>query len=254
MSSIGRREVFQLIREVLDLSVYEAKVYLLLLAGGTLTVGELSRRGRIPKSKVYEALKSLALKGLVVRVNSSPLKYSTVPVRKGIYNRLFQLRMELARKERLADELIKVLEGFEFDEGAVAVNLEGESFKTSLTFDLMIAREEVLLAISELALNFSWPFSYISLNSSVNFKFLTPKVPPLVKYLIDNGLFERVEIKDCDYVRQPFLVIDEKITYLIIISDSGKVSSVIRVEDKDFSEQMAFTFRKIWEKCEEGDS
>ncbi len=246
------RELIKLLQEVLDLNVYEAKIYLLLSIKGSLSASELSRGSGIPKSKVYEALRSLTSKGLLTTVNSSPLRYSVIPIRRGVSNRLFQLRMELVKREKRAKELVRALERFFEGDDLTAVNLNEDSFEASLSLDVMGAREEVLLAISELALELRWSFSPLYFRSSrdVVFKFLTPKIPPVVRYLIDHGFLGKVELRACDKVEQPFLVIDKRITYLLIVSPSGKASSIIRIEDEGFSRQMAFLFLKLWEKCE----
>lgn len=55
----------------LGLSLYEARIYLGLLAGGSQNGNELSKTAGVPSSKVYGTLDKLARMGIVAKVNTS---------------------------------------------------------------------------------------------------------------------------------------------------------------------------------------
>ena len=67
--------------EVLDalksigLNLYERKIYVSLLAKGIATAGEVSGIAKVPRSRSYDILESLAEKGFVVLQPSKPIKY-----------------------------------------------------------------------------------------------------------------------------------------------------------------------------------
>ncbi len=67
--------------EVLDalkgigLNLYERKIYVALLAKGIATAGEVSGIAKVPRSRSYDILESLAEKGFVVLQPAKPIKY-----------------------------------------------------------------------------------------------------------------------------------------------------------------------------------
>lgn len=67
--------------EVLDalksigMNLYERKIYVSLLAKGIATAGEVSGIAKVPRSRSYDILESLADKGFVILQPSKPIKY-----------------------------------------------------------------------------------------------------------------------------------------------------------------------------------
>lgn len=67
--------------EVLDalkgigLNLYERKIYVALLAKGIATAGEVSGIAKVPRSRSYDILESLADKGFVILQPAKPIKY-----------------------------------------------------------------------------------------------------------------------------------------------------------------------------------
>ena len=67
--------------EVLDalksigMNLYERKIYVSLLAKGIATAGEVSGIAKVPRSRSYDILESLAEKGFVILQPSKPIKY-----------------------------------------------------------------------------------------------------------------------------------------------------------------------------------
>jgi len=59
----------------IGLNLYERKLWVALLSRGTSTAGELSSLAKVPHSRTYDVLESLAEKGFVVIQNAKPLKY-----------------------------------------------------------------------------------------------------------------------------------------------------------------------------------
>ena len=59
----------------IGLNLYERKLWVALLSRGTSTAGELSSLAKVPHSRTYDVLESLAEKGFVMIQNAKPMKY-----------------------------------------------------------------------------------------------------------------------------------------------------------------------------------
>ncbi len=99
------------------LSEYEAKVLLALIAKGDLTVKELSEYSGVPRTSVYDVVKSLEDKGLV-EVYGKPLRVRSLNSEdlmrifsRKVEENLRYLREELPAIEREKTEEIKVYRG-----------------------------------------------------------------------------------------------------------------------------------------------
>ncbi len=62
----------------IGLNLYERKLFVALLSRGTSTAGELAELSKVPRSRTYDVLESLADKGFVVVKNAKPLQYVAV--------------------------------------------------------------------------------------------------------------------------------------------------------------------------------
>lgn len=71
---IGSQEVLDALKNI-GLNLYERKIYVALLAKGVATAGEVSEIAKVPRSRSYDVLESLADKGFVVSQSSKPIKY-----------------------------------------------------------------------------------------------------------------------------------------------------------------------------------
>jgi len=71
---IVSQTVLDALRQI-GLNLYERKLWVALLSRGTSTAGELSSLARVPHSRTYDVLESLAEKGFVMIQSSKPLKY-----------------------------------------------------------------------------------------------------------------------------------------------------------------------------------
>lgn len=63
----------------MGLNLYERKLWVALLSRGTSTAGELSSLAKVPHSRTYDVLESLAEKGFVMVQTTKPLKYVAIP-------------------------------------------------------------------------------------------------------------------------------------------------------------------------------
>lgn len=62
----------------IGLNLYERKLWVALLSTGSATAGELSNLAKVPHSRTYDVLESLAEKGFVMMQTSKPLKYVAI--------------------------------------------------------------------------------------------------------------------------------------------------------------------------------
>jgi sugar-specific transcriptional regulator TrmB len=74
---IVSQEVLDALRQI-GLNLYERKLWAALLSRGTSTAGELSSLAKVPHSRTYDVLESLAEKGFVMIQSSKPLRYVAV--------------------------------------------------------------------------------------------------------------------------------------------------------------------------------
>jgi sugar-specific transcriptional regulator TrmB len=72
------RDSKQILREI-GLNTYEVDAYFALLEGGQMTAMEISKKAKVPYSKIYEVLNSLKEKGWIKIVESRPNKYYPLP-------------------------------------------------------------------------------------------------------------------------------------------------------------------------------
>lgn len=98
----------------LDLSRYEAAVYVSLLQQGEATALELADRSGVPRQRVYDVLDSLCSKGLCRRTEERPRRHVAVEPRRALPPMLEQRQRrqeaENARYARLIQELITELQ------------------------------------------------------------------------------------------------------------------------------------------------
>ena len=75
---IVKDEFLSRLRKIFDLNLYEVRVWTALLSRGTATAGILSVLAKVPHSRTYDVLESLAEKGFVMIQTTKPLKYVAI--------------------------------------------------------------------------------------------------------------------------------------------------------------------------------
>ncbi len=106
-------EVMDALKSI-GLNLYERKLWVALLAKGVATAGELSIVAKVPRSRSYDVLQTLADKGFVVVQASKPLKYVAVAPKEALERAKKKLkddlklkieRVERLQKSKLVEEL-----------------------------------------------------------------------------------------------------------------------------------------------------
>ena len=75
---VGTQQLLDTLKQI-GLNLYERKLWVSLLSRGTSTAGELSSLAKVPHSRTYDVLESLAEKGFVMVQTTKPLKYVAIP-------------------------------------------------------------------------------------------------------------------------------------------------------------------------------
>ena len=93
--------------KAIGLNLYERKLWVALLARGTATAGELSEITKVPRSRTYDILESLADKGFVIIQNAKPLRYVAVPPEEALERWKKRYEEKVREMQERIDNMIK---------------------------------------------------------------------------------------------------------------------------------------------------
>lgn len=91
---VASQNVLDTLKQI-GLNLYERKLWVALLSRGTATAGELSSLARVPHSRTYDVLESLAERGFVIIQTSKPLRYMAVAPKEALERAKKKLRDDL---------------------------------------------------------------------------------------------------------------------------------------------------------------
>ncbi len=144
---VASQKVLDALKQI-GLNLYERKLWVALLSKGAATAGELSSLAKVPHSRTYDVLETLADKGFVLVQLKKPIKYVAVDPKEAIERAKKKLRenakIQIERMERIEKssemkELEKIFKkGFETVEpGELTGSLKGrdaldEKLETSI--------------------------------------------------------------------------------------------------------------------------
>lgn len=74
---VATQQILDAIRQI-GLNLYERKLWVALISRGTSSAGELSKLAKVPHSRTYDVLESLADKGFVMIQTTKPIKYIAI--------------------------------------------------------------------------------------------------------------------------------------------------------------------------------
>ena len=171
----------EILKEI-GLNENEIKVYIILLRLGSSKVNEVYDKTKIPRSFIYEVLKSLIDKGLVSYVIKSGIRYYEAA-------KPLKLKEILKEKESKLDSILPELENIKkLVKKKPTVELyEGvEGIKTILEDILKMEKGEIMYAYS---------------NEDI-FKLLTFYFPNFIKRRAKKGIFGRIIEEDTEKIRE----------------------------------------------------
>lgn len=171
----------QTLREI-GLNTYEIDAYFALLEGGQMTAMEISKKAKVPYSKIYEVLNSLKEKGWIKSAESRPNKYYPLPPIEALTAAKIRLEDKYKSWEKtIATELQPLYEKRELVEHPDILILHGQhAVMAKLEEILRKATKEIMIAAPKFAKNIlaSTPFSFETLQKTrLNIKLMVAGSP-----------------------------------------------------------------------------
>jgi sugar-specific transcriptional regulator TrmB len=144
----------QTLREI-GLNTYEIDAYFALLEGGQMTAMEISKKAKVPYSKIYEVLNSLKEKGWIKSTESRPNKYYPLPPMEALATTKNRLEDKYKSWEKtIATEMQPLYEKRELVERPDILILHGQNaVMAKLEETLRKATKEIMIAAPKFAKN-----------------------------------------------------------------------------------------------------
>ncbi|MEM2105174.1 MAG: helix-turn-helix domain-containing protein [Candidatus Bathyarchaeia archaeon] len=145
-------ETRKTLREI-GLNTYEVDAYIALLEEGQMTAMEISRKAKVPYSKIYEVLNSLRNKGWIKRVEARPTKYHPVAPLDAMANARLKFEEKYRSwEQKIAGELQLLYERQELVERPDILILHGQkAVMAKLEETVRKASREIMVAVPEFA-------------------------------------------------------------------------------------------------------
>lgn len=237
------------------LKSYEADAYETLLKGGTLTGNEIAKEAGIPLTRVFDVLKSLVEKELVLRINKRPMLFRTVEPGTALKN-FFEKkinRLKETEKSILSDidkikkrkpetkliEKVKILAGSEalWKLTEEMIKRTEKSIKIVRTYDQRPARIFDLL--------------HSLLKRGKQVRIITTSVSDEAVKRMREDIERGIEIKYYPVEELRFVIIDGKEAFQSFVNPRNKEDRItIHAESRELSNALENYFDKIWKKAE----
>jgi sugar-specific transcriptional regulator TrmB len=145
-------DVRQVLRKI-RLNAYEIDVYTALLEGGQMTAIEISKKSKVPYSKIYEVLNALKDKEWIKSVETRPAKYYPIPPLEALTTAKIKFEDEyMGWEQTIAKELQPLYEKRELVERPDILILHGQQgVMAKLEETLKKASKEIMIAAPEFA-------------------------------------------------------------------------------------------------------
>lgn len=91
---VASQKILDALKQI-GLNLYERKLWVALLSRGTSTAGELSSLAKVPHSRTYDVLETLADKGFVIVQTTKPIRYIAVPPKEALEKSKRKLKQNL---------------------------------------------------------------------------------------------------------------------------------------------------------------
>ena len=93
--------------KTIGLNKYERNLWTALLSRGSSTAGELADISKVPRSRCYDVLESLAVKGFMIIQPGKPMKYVAIPPNEALSRAKKRIEEEAVEMGKKIDRLIK---------------------------------------------------------------------------------------------------------------------------------------------------
>jgi sugar-specific transcriptional regulator TrmB len=144
----------QVLREI-GLNAYEIDAYVALLKGGQMTAMDISKKAKLPYSKIYEVLNSLKDKGWIKSVEARPTKYYPIQPLEALATAKIRLEDKyMGWEQTIVRELQPLYDKRELVERPDILILHGQQgVMAKLEETLKKATKEIMIAAPEFAKN-----------------------------------------------------------------------------------------------------
>lgn len=243
-SNNQNNNLIELLQE-LDLNKRQSSCYLALLELGSSKVGSIIEKTSIPSSKIYDVLKSLIKKGLVSYIIKEKTKHFQASDPKSLLNILEQKKKDLEKSlpELIAKQNFSEKQKVEMFEGQKAIF----NMFTNLISDTKPKESYRIFSINEENKNENCQVFFKNLAVRRKEKALDVMLLKPIKYYLKE---KHTKLK----LRYINLNLPQGITIFRnnIILLSWSVNPIaIKIESKQFSDQMNSFFTDLWNKAKE---
>ncbi len=217
----------------IGLNLYERKIFVALLAKGIATAGEVSEIAKVPRSRSYDVLESLADKGFIVLQPSKPIRYVALAPRDALERSKENLKRKheeiIERIERLnSSEIVKELEviykqGFSLVQPfEMTGTLKGRhAINQQLNSLLKKAKKNISIMTTEGGLNDLYSRHFKTLNRASKKGVRIRIVAPLAGGKLASDLSEIADVRSMETSSGRVAMIDDHI--LLALTDDTKV-------------------------------
>ncbi len=262
--------------EILGFTIYESKVFTVLMSGHNMTAAEIAEKANIPRTSVYDILKSFAEKGFCNEIQTSTkLRYEMIDpdVIEGKLEEDFKILHDRKLKELKSSfsTLKNLYKAKEPDENKVDVELiKGfNKFRALKFMDLLKNSEKEMLLMNRMEAHVSKQLDEEVLKfykkggkvksiyeGSLNFKLEKDGkwISPTKEDIIDLLLFfenQGEQIKLAKTVPQNMAIFDGEIVFLsltdLTIPRNNRTDVIIR--NKNFATYMVELFELYWKNA-----
>ncbi len=149
--SIDRDDLVELVR-ALGLTIYESKAYVSLLLYGSLTSTELASKSEIPQPRVYDVVKNLARKGLIVVLHGRPRKFRALDPKVALKN---YIENKFSYESNIYTKIVDIIKNKSFprDEEGVWITSTHSGIISMIKEAINDAENELLIATTTGILN-----------------------------------------------------------------------------------------------------
>lgn len=147
----SEKDLIELVK-ALGLTIYESKAYVSLLLHGPLTSTELASKGEIPQPRVYDVIKNLVEKGLVVVLHGRPRKFRALNPEVALKN---YIENRFLNESNIYTKIINVIKNKPFikDEEGVWITSSTSGIISMIKEAINDAENELLIATNKEILN-----------------------------------------------------------------------------------------------------
>ncbi len=229
----------------LELTQNEARIFLVLLKGESFTASQLSALTRIHRTRVYDTLKGLMNKGLIVEVSKDPLIVAARSPKGIVSDYLESLRSNFEDRIRAVMSLGHTLE--EYSSRNIVHNESMETSLVQLDDSLTIMRS--LLAIAQKRV---WVckrttggiFDWFKLKTELR-RLAEKEID--IKFLSDHPMEIGFDVKEHIDIPLSFAIVDSYGISFVNLDSSDKGPYAFVTKDKEYVEFHARLFQDLWQ-------